>query len=123
MHNVGNMVVRLGHFVKWLGSQAEELGVEVYPGIAASEVLYHDDGSIKGIATNDVGIAKDGSPKVSYQLISDMYAVRYICLLVYIHIVLFFLRIEGVLCPRNGVAREVYNLRGRMSRTLGQTAL
>lgn len=64
MHNHGNMIVRLGHFVQWLGSQAEELGVEVYPGIAASEVLYHEDGSVKGIATNDVGIAKDGSPKV-----------------------------------------------------------
>ena len=64
MHNHGNYLVRLGHFVQWLGSQAEDLGVEIYPGIAASEVLYHDDGSIKGIATNDVGIAKDGSPKV-----------------------------------------------------------
>jgi electron-transferring-flavoprotein dehydrogenase len=64
MHNHGNMIVRLGHFVQWLGSQAEELGVEIYPGIAASEVLYHEDGSVKGIATNDVGIAKDGSPKV-----------------------------------------------------------
>nr|CAG4635984.1 EOG090X0279 [Eubosmina coregoni] len=63
MHNHGNYIVRLGHFVKWLGAQAEELGVEIYPGIAASEILYHDDGSIKGIATNDVGIAKDGSPK------------------------------------------------------------
>lgn len=46
------------------GEQAEELGVEIYPGYAASEVLFHDDGSVKGIATNDVGIAKDGSPKV-----------------------------------------------------------
>jgi flavin-dependent dehydrogenase len=50
--------------VKWLGEQAEALGVELYPGYAASEVLYHDDGSVKGVATNDVGIAKDGSPKV-----------------------------------------------------------
>lgn len=65
MHNHGNMIVRLGHFVQWLGSQAEELGVEIHPGIAASEILYHEDGSVKGIATNDVGIAKDGSPKVS----------------------------------------------------------
>lgn len=65
MHNHGNMIVRLGHFVQWLGSQAEELGVEIYPGIAASEILYHEDGSVKGIGTNDVGIAKDGSPKVS----------------------------------------------------------
>ena len=47
-----------------LGEQAEELGVEIYPGYAASEVLFHEDGSVKGVATNDVGIAKDGSPKV-----------------------------------------------------------
>ena len=65
MHNHGNMIVRLGHFVNWLGNQAEELGVEIYSGIAASEVLYHEDGSVKGIATSDVGIAKDGSPKVA----------------------------------------------------------
>lgn len=65
MHNSSsNYVVRLGHLVRWLGEQAEEMGVEVYPGIAASEVLYHDDGSVKGIATVDQGIAKDGSPKV-----------------------------------------------------------
>ena len=64
MRNHGNYIVRLGNVVRWLGDQAEELGVEVYPGIAASEVLYHDDGSVKGIATVDVGIAKDGSPKV-----------------------------------------------------------
>ena len=65
MHNSSsNYVVRLGHVVRWLGEQAEGLGVEVYPGIAASEVLYHVDGSVKGIATVDQGIAKDGSPKV-----------------------------------------------------------
>jgi len=64
LNNHGNYVVRLGHVVKWLGEQAEALGVEMYPGYAASEVLYHEDGSVKGVATNDVGIAKDGSPKV-----------------------------------------------------------
>lgn len=64
VYNHGNYVVRLGNLVRWLGEQAEELGVEIYPGTAAAEVLYHDDGSVKGIATNDVGIAKDGSPKV-----------------------------------------------------------
>ena len=47
MHNHGNYIVRMGHFVQWLGEQAEELGVEIYPGFAASEVLFHDDGSIK----------------------------------------------------------------------------
>uniref|UniRef100_A0A671RMF6 Electron transfer flavoprotein-ubiquinone oxidoreductase n=1 Tax=Sinocyclocheilus anshuiensis TaxID=1608454 RepID=A0A671RMF6_9TELE len=64
MNNHGNYLVRLGHFVRWLGEQAEELGVELYPGYAAAEVLFHEDGSVKGIATNDVGIAKDGSPKL-----------------------------------------------------------
>lgn len=67
MDNHGNYVVRLGHVVQWLGEQAEALGVEVYPGYAATEVLYHEDGSVKGIATNDVGIAKDGSPKDTFQ--------------------------------------------------------
>ena len=66
MHNPpSNYIVRLGHVVRWLGEQAEEAGVEVYPGIAAAEVLYHEDGSVKGVATVDQGIAKDGSPKAS----------------------------------------------------------
>lgn len=64
MDNHGNYIVRLGHLVKWLGEQAESLGVEVYSGYPAAEVLYHDDGSVKGVATGDVGVAKDGSPKV-----------------------------------------------------------
>lgn len=63
-YNHGNYVVRLGNVVQWLGEQAEEMEVEIYPGIAASEVLYHEDGSVKGIATADVGVMKDGSPKV-----------------------------------------------------------
>jgi len=67
MHNHGNYIVRMGHFVQWLGEQAEELGVEIYPGFAASEVVYNEDGSVGGIATNDVGIAKDGSPKDSFE--------------------------------------------------------
>jgi len=66
MHNDGNYIVRMGHYVKWLGEQAEELGVEIYPGFAATEVLLHEDGSVKGVATNDVGIAKDGSPKDTF---------------------------------------------------------
>uniref|UniRef100_A0A8C6SZC9 Electron transfer flavoprotein-ubiquinone oxidoreductase n=1 Tax=Neogobius melanostomus TaxID=47308 RepID=A0A8C6SZC9_9GOBI len=56
MNNHGNYIVRLGNVVRWMGEQAEELGVEIYPGYAASEVLFHEDGSVKGIATNDVGI-------------------------------------------------------------------
>jgi len=67
MHNHGNYIIRMGHFVEWLGQQAEELGVEIYPGFAASEVVYNDDGSVAGVATNDVGIAKDGSPKDSFE--------------------------------------------------------
>lgn len=66
LYNHGNYIVRLGNVVKWLGEQAEAAGVEIWPGVAASEVLYHEDGSVKGIATNDVGIAKDGSPKESF---------------------------------------------------------
>lgn len=64
MHNHGNYIVRMGHVVRWLGEQAEELGVEVYPGTPAAEVLYREDGSVAGVATGDVGVAKDGSPKV-----------------------------------------------------------
>ncbi|CAJ0557762.1 unnamed protein product, partial [Mesorhabditis spiculigera] len=60
LYNIGNYVVRLGHVVNWLGQVAEQQGVEIYPGYAASEVLYNEDGSVKGIATNDVGIGKDG---------------------------------------------------------------
>lgn len=66
MDNRGNYIVRLGHVVEWLGEYAESLGVEIYPGCAASEILYHSDGSVKGIATNDVGIGKDGAPKDTF---------------------------------------------------------
>ncbi|KAK1904212.1 Electron transfer flavoprotein-ubiquinone oxidoreductase mitochondrial [Dissostichus eleginoides] len=74
MVNHGNYIVRLGNFVRWLGEQAEELGVEIYPGYAASEVLFHEDGSVKGIATNDVGIAKDGSPKDVFERGMELHA-------------------------------------------------
>ncbi|XP_071846903.1 electron transfer flavoprotein-ubiquinone oxidoreductase, mitochondrial-like isoform X2 [Apostichopus japonicus] len=74
MYNHGNYVVRLGNVVKWLGEQAEELGVEIYPGYPASEVLYHEDGSVKGIATTDVGIAKDGSPKGTFERGMELHA-------------------------------------------------
>ncbi|XGW15639.1 hypothetical protein V3C99_001244 [Haemonchus contortus] len=66
LYNHGNYIVRLGNLVRWLGEQAEAAGVEIWPGVAASEILYNEDGSVKGIATNDVGIAKDGSPKESF---------------------------------------------------------
>uniref|UniRef100_A0A0N5BMW8 Electron transfer flavoprotein-ubiquinone oxidoreductase n=1 Tax=Strongyloides papillosus TaxID=174720 RepID=A0A0N5BMW8_STREA len=74
LYNIGNYVVRLGHVVKWLGQKAEEYGVEIYPGIAASEILYNEDGSVKGIATNDVGIKKDGSPKDSFERGMELHA-------------------------------------------------
>ncbi|KAF8561185.1 hypothetical protein P879_03495 [Paragonimus westermani] len=67
MNNHGNYIVRLGHLVKWLGDQAESLGVEVYPGVGASEVLFDNDGAVCGVATNDFGIHKDGSPKESFE--------------------------------------------------------
>lgn len=60
MHNEGNYIVSLGNFCRWLGQQAENLGVEIYPGFAAAEVLYHADGSVKGVATGAVGTGKNG---------------------------------------------------------------
>ena len=67
MHNDGNYIVSLGNVVRWLGEQAEALGVEIYPGFAASEVLYNADGSVKGIATGDMGVEKNGEPGPNYQ--------------------------------------------------------
>lgn len=66
MHNHGNYIISLGNLCRWLAEQAEALGVEIFPGFAASEVVYHEDGSVKGIATGDMGIAHDGSQKDSY---------------------------------------------------------
>ncbi len=65
--NHGNYIISLGNLCRWLGQQAEALGVNLFPGFAASEVLYHDDGSVAGIATGDMGIGKDGQQKGSYQ--------------------------------------------------------
>ncbi|CAM9118633.1 unnamed protein product [Chrysoparadoxa australica] len=68
LHNDGNYVISLGQLSVWLGEQAEELGVEVYPGFAASEVLYSESGdAVVGIATKDVGIAKDGTEKGTFE--------------------------------------------------------
>src|SRR5574337_840214 len=67
MHNEGNYIVSLGNVVRWLGSQAEELGVEIYPGFAAAEVLFHEDGSVKGIATGDMGVTREGEQGPNYQ--------------------------------------------------------
>ena len=61
-HNKGNYVISLGNVTRWLAQQAENLGVEIFPGFAAAEVLYNDNGSVKGVATGNLGIGKDGEP-------------------------------------------------------------
>src|SRR5574343_854318 len=66
MSNHGNYIISLGNLCRWLGEQAEALGVEIYPGFAAAEVLYHEDGSVKGVATGDMGVGRDGEPKADY---------------------------------------------------------
>ncbi|KAI7607954.1 hypothetical protein KC346_g9830, partial [Hortaea werneckii] len=67
MHNKGNYIISLNQLTKWLGERAEEIGVEVYAGFAASEVLYNPDGSVKGVATNDLGMSRSGQPKDSFE--------------------------------------------------------
>jgi len=67
MHNDGNYVVSLGNVCRWLAEQAEGMGVEIYPGFAAAEVLFHEDGSVKGVATGDMGIDREGNQKPSYE--------------------------------------------------------
>ena len=67
MNNHGNYIISLNQFSKWLGERAEEIGVEIYAGFAASEVLYNHEGAVKGVATNDQGIARDGTPKPSFE--------------------------------------------------------
>lgn len=66
MHNEGNYIVSLGNVCRWLGEQAEALGVEIFPGFAAAEVIYHENGSVKGIATGDMGISASGEHKDGY---------------------------------------------------------
>lgn len=66
-HNKGNYIVSLGNVCRWMAEQAEALGVEIYPGFAASEVLYNEDGAVMGVATGDMGVGKDGQHKDSYQ--------------------------------------------------------
>jgi len=66
MHNHGNYIISLGNLCRWLAQQAEELGVEIYPGFAAAEVLYADDGRVRGVATGDMGIGKNGEATDHY---------------------------------------------------------
>jgi electron-transferring-flavoprotein dehydrogenase len=67
-HNHGNYVISLGALTKWLAEQAEGLGVEIFPGFAAAQVLYSENGAVRGVATGDMGIGKDGQPHEGFQL-------------------------------------------------------
>ena len=67
MHNKGNWIISLGNLCRWLGEQAEALDVSIFPGFPAAEVLYHEDGAVKGVATQDMGVGRDGQPKASFE--------------------------------------------------------
>ncbi|NLB14401.1 MAG: NAD(P)/FAD-dependent oxidoreductase, partial [Gammaproteobacteria bacterium] len=67
LHNQGNYIVSLGNVVRWLAQQAEALGVEIFPGFAAAEVLYDDNGAVRGVATGDMGLDKHGNPTDQFQ--------------------------------------------------------
>ena len=67
-HNEGNYIVSLGNVTRWLAEQAEALGVEIFPGFPAAEVLYNDDGSVRGVATGNMGIGKNGEPGPDFQI-------------------------------------------------------
>lgn len=66
-HNKGNYVISLGNVARWMGEQAEALGVEIFPGFAAAEVLYNENGAVRGVATGDMGVGRDGQPTEHYQ--------------------------------------------------------
>ena len=72
--NHGNYVISLGNLCRWLGQQAEGLGVEIFPGFAAAEVLYNDNGSVKGVATGDMGVDKNGKPTDAFQRGMELHA-------------------------------------------------
>jgi electron-transferring-flavoprotein dehydrogenase len=74
MHNKGTYTGSLGNLCRWLAGQAENLGVEIFPGFPASEILYNDNGSVKGVATGDMGVAHDGSHKGDYQPGMELHA-------------------------------------------------
>jgi len=73
-HNEGNYIVSLANVTRWMAQQAEGLGVEIFPGFPAAEVLYNDDGSVKGVATADMGVGKDGQPTDNFQLGMELHA-------------------------------------------------
>ena len=72
--NKGNYIISLGNLCRWLGQEAEALGVEIYPGFAAAEVLYNDDGSVKGVATSDMGITREGEKGPNFQSGMELHA-------------------------------------------------
>ncbi|WP_321799629.1 electron transfer flavoprotein-ubiquinone oxidoreductase [Caballeronia sp. J97] len=72
--NHGNYVISLANLTRWLGQQAEALGVEIFAGFPAAEVLYHDDGSVKGVATGNMGVGRDGQPTEAFQLGMELHA-------------------------------------------------
>ncbi|WP_415906370.1 electron transfer flavoprotein-ubiquinone oxidoreductase [Neptuniibacter sp. QD72_48] len=74
MHNQGNYIVSLGNVCRWLAERAEELGVEIFPGFAAAEILYNADGSVRGIATGDMGLTETGEQKDSYMPGMELHA-------------------------------------------------
>ena len=98
MNNHGNYIVSLGNVCRWLAEQAEGLGVEIFPGFAAAEVLYHEDGSVKGVATGDMGIGKDGEKKAHYEPGIELHAKQ-----------TFFA--EGCRGSLSGGLMETFNLR------------
>ncbi len=73
-HNDGNYIVSLGNVTRWMAQQAEELGVEIFPGFPAAEVLYTDDGKVRGVATGNLGIGKNGEPTDNFQLGMELHA-------------------------------------------------
>jgi electron-transferring-flavoprotein dehydrogenase len=74
MHNQGNYIISLGLFCRWLAQQAEQLGVEIYPGFAASKILYNESQQVIGVATNDLGLDKQGQPKDNFQPGMELFA-------------------------------------------------
>ncbi len=74
MHNHGNYVISLGNLCRWLAEQAEAMGAEIYPGFPAADILYHDNGQVKGVLTGDMGIAEDGSQKDTYMPGMELHA-------------------------------------------------
>ena len=72
--NHGNYIVRLGNVVQWLGEQAEALGVEIYPGFAGAEVLYDENGAVKGVATGDMGLTREGEQGPNYEPGMELHA-------------------------------------------------